>query len=131
MTDIENLVEEFGEDLGGYYVSIYNVESCYGGPEEGGWWYDWYVYVGARYYETEEEARNQVPIIREKIEEGDAERELERIQATANMPEGNSPYLDTEGYIPKGWGDGGKLCVVVEQYPPGKRERDQEAPHYC
>jgi hypothetical protein len=24
------------------YVNVYAVERCYGGPEEGGWWYDWY-----------------------------------------------------------------------------------------
>ena len=22
------------------YVNVYEVECCYGGPEEGGWWYD-------------------------------------------------------------------------------------------
>lgn len=25
---------------GPVYVAIYEVERCYGGPEEGGWWYD-------------------------------------------------------------------------------------------
>lgn len=24
------------------YVSVYRVYRCYGGPEEGGWWYDTY-----------------------------------------------------------------------------------------
>jgi hypothetical protein len=24
------------------YVNVYSIERCYGGPEEGGWWYDWY-----------------------------------------------------------------------------------------
>jgi hypothetical protein len=23
------------------YVNVYEVSRCYGGPEEGGWWYDW------------------------------------------------------------------------------------------
>ncbi len=23
-----------------YYVTVYSVGQCYGGPEEGGWWYD-------------------------------------------------------------------------------------------
>jgi hypothetical protein len=131
MTGIKDLVEKFEEKLDGYYVSVYNIESCYGGPEEGGWWYDWYIYVGAVYYETEEEARKQSSATYEKLKKENAGREGERRQAIANMPEGDSPYLDTEGYIPKGWGDGGKLCVVVEQYPPGKRVEDQEVPHYC
>jgi hypothetical protein len=25
-----------------FYVSQYEVDRCYGGAEEGGWWYDWY-----------------------------------------------------------------------------------------
>jgi hypothetical protein len=24
------------------WVNAYNIERCYGGPEEGGWYYDWY-----------------------------------------------------------------------------------------
>lgn len=24
-----------------FYVSQYTVDRCWGGPEEGGWWYDW------------------------------------------------------------------------------------------
>lgn len=27
------------------YISIYRVSRHYGGPEEGGWWYDWYTHV--------------------------------------------------------------------------------------
>lgn len=26
----------------GLWLSRYTVEQCYGGPEEGGWWYDWW-----------------------------------------------------------------------------------------
>lgn len=28
------------------YVSVYEVSRCYGGPEEGGWWYNWLEYTG-------------------------------------------------------------------------------------
>jgi len=27
------------------FVSVYSVSRHYGGPEEGGWWYDWYQHV--------------------------------------------------------------------------------------
>lgn len=27
------------------YLSLYTVNRCYGGPEEGGWWYDAYVWT--------------------------------------------------------------------------------------
>lgn len=26
-------------------LSLYSVTRCYGGAEEGGWWYDWYEHV--------------------------------------------------------------------------------------
>ena len=29
-----------------FYVSQYVVDRCYGGPEEGGWWYDWDDFAG-------------------------------------------------------------------------------------
>lgn len=28
------------------YVSRYTVDRRFGGPEEGGWWYDWHTYEG-------------------------------------------------------------------------------------
>lgn len=28
-----------------YFISEYKVDRCYGGPEEGGWWYDWNDFV--------------------------------------------------------------------------------------
>ena len=30
------------------YVSAYAVTRNYGGPEEGGWWYDWYEHLETR-----------------------------------------------------------------------------------
>lgn len=39
------------------YVSVYEVTRCYGGPEEGGWWYDWYHYTGKSYTRRLTQAR--------------------------------------------------------------------------
>jgi hypothetical protein len=33
-------VDVIGFDIHRVYVNIYRVDRCYGGPEEGGWWYD-------------------------------------------------------------------------------------------
>lgn len=44
-------------------VSVYNRELCYGGPEEGGWWYDWYS------LETNERVPNNVVDVEQKIQE--------------------------------------------------------------
>ena len=29
-----------------HFVNVYTVEQCYGGPEEGGWWYSYYNFQG-------------------------------------------------------------------------------------
>ena len=39
-----------------YYVSIYLVQNCYGGAEEGGWWYDWYNLEDSYRFADEETA---------------------------------------------------------------------------
>lgn len=31
------------------YLSVYRVHRCYGGAEEGGWWYDAYEFMGASF----------------------------------------------------------------------------------
>jgi hypothetical protein len=131
MVSPQELVSKYGEKLNGYYVSVYQIENLYGGPEEGGWWYDWYTYLGAVYHETEDAAEKAAEKTREQASYTNEQGKQDRANATANMPEGNSPYLDTEGYIPVGWGDGGKLTVRIEQYPPGELAEDQERPHYC
>jgi hypothetical protein len=38
--DDENEETTMAEDLGIVYVNCYLVDRLYGGPEEGGWWYD-------------------------------------------------------------------------------------------
>lgn len=38
------------------FVTMYSVTRCYGGPEEGGWWYDWYEPVKDAHIELPGEA---------------------------------------------------------------------------
>lgn len=52
MTEAEQLVAQFKEErqaLGFYTVAIYLIDRAYGGPEEGGWYYD----CGTPYLEPE------------------------------------------------------------------------------
>jgi hypothetical protein len=37
------------------YVTVYRVTRHYGGPEEGGWWYNWYEPVHTEPYRTMEQ----------------------------------------------------------------------------
>lgn len=111
------------------YVSVYNVESCYGGPEEGGWWYDYYRLLDSFQLTNQEEADKLWTILSGYCNQKNASEETQRRQNTANMPEGNSPWLDTEGYIPIGWGDGGKVRVRKETVRGAWTTT--ERPHYC
>ena len=39
-----------------YYVNVYERDRCYGGPEEGGWYYNTYEIVHTAKFDTESEA---------------------------------------------------------------------------
>lgn len=47
------------------FVSIYQVDRCYGGPEEGGWWYDLWSFQHSDSFCTEEDLRYDIDSIRE------------------------------------------------------------------
>lgn len=47
------------------FVSIYQVDNCYGGPEEGGWWYDHWTHMGSSSYDTVEELKQNIETLRE------------------------------------------------------------------
>lgn len=63
-----NIVRELFDELNGRFedktvVSVYATTRHYGGPEEGGWWYDWYELVETRRVDgpaDEEEARREL-----------------------------------------------------------------------
>jgi hypothetical protein len=57
--DIREAFEKVCEDAKpaqGCYVSLYRVESFYGGAEEGGWWGSDYILVASKWFDTEEQA---------------------------------------------------------------------------
>ena len=111
-----------------YYVSIYLVQNCYGGAEEGAWWYDWYNLEDSYRFADEETAYAKAQEISDLLNQRNEDERQERIENTANMPDGDSPWLDTEGYIPRHWDDGGTRTVVVEK-TKGSRCEDYR-PHY-
>lgn len=111
------------------YVSIYCRERCYGGPEEGGWWYDRISLEGSLYFPTRSAAELYLKEAEKAVKASNEAEAPQRARAMANIPEGPDPYYDTEGYIPLGWGDGGESEVVIEKIS-GSREMNQCRPHY-
>lgn len=117
----------FKQADGGVYLSVYSVERCYGGPEEGGWWYDVRTLEGSEWFATEAEARA-------------VEQELRAAPALATVRhEGAYDALggdDTvsssrpEGYIPTGWSDRTDYHIYVES-SPGRHDNSHEpTPRY-
>jgi len=118
---------ETGEDQNKiFYISIYEVGRAYGGPEEGGWWYDTYEYV-----ETVGRAngREQARQIRNNVEEKLKGKNVETgplwsAKGFENLPEGTE-----DSQIPRGFsGEASELQAVIEERP-GEKET-QERPHY-
>ena len=110
------------------YVSIYVVERCYGGAEEGGWWYDWYSLEDSFGYIDENVAHEKAQEVSDILNQRNEDEHDQRVDNTANMPQGDSPWLDTEGYIPTNWSDGGIRTVVVESEKGSRMETCR--PHY-
>lgn len=101
-----------------FYVSRYEQVQRYGGPQEGGWWY-----TVMRHMETMKRFYHRSDAIKhaEKCRQQESEQNLRLKQAyvkhLADMPEGESPYNDTEGYIPTGYPCDGEIAFVVEKIP--------------
>jgi len=55
------------------YVSAYRVDRAYGGPEEGGWWYNWYELLDAIPVRDKKEAQEWRNKLREMHGEGEGD----------------------------------------------------------
>lgn len=53
------LLDSIRDEMNRTYINTYLINRAYGGPEEGGWWYDVSVPVESVYFETIEQAIQQ------------------------------------------------------------------------
>ena len=51
------------------WVNVYFIERKYGGPEEGGWYYNWYTCVESVECKNEEEVEEMVSKLKDKYED--------------------------------------------------------------
>lgn len=108
MSKLENLLNAETADAP-VYVSAYTVDRCYGGAEEGGWYYDWYTFVSVvATRPTWEEARAFANLL------DDAQREQDR----------------EEGKRERWSVIGSADTVYIVENVPGE-ERSTERPYYC
>lgn len=112
-----------------HFVSVYRKEQRFGGPEEGGWWYDTWMFDGSIRFPSENTAVQFLAVSRAIIEQRNSANAPLRHRALAALPDVATAFHD-EGWIPLGWGDGGILHVIVEARA-GEHDNSNEArPHY-
>lgn len=101
----------------GYYVTLMEAESYYGGPEEGGWWGTNHTIVSYKYFQTEEEAQAAKETIEKLAEEleADSQREYGE-QCLREMDWLEARGLDAD-YLPEPDGPSRYYVVVSEGLP--------------
>jgi|TARA_R110000737_G_C14171915_1_gene411602 hypothetical protein len=108
-----------------HYVNLYEIHSCYGGSEEGGWWYSAGEPVGckARFVDPKK-AQSLAKELREKIQQP-TEYKMGFNSMDGCDPDGNGD----DNYITVGgsWGQS-EIAVLVQSHPP--REFPEERPRY-
>ena len=97
----------FGTTCTECYVSLYRITRHYGGPEEGGWWYDVKRYMGKTMLVDVMEARS----FRDSME---------------YSIKGDQPKHNRFSVL----GDEGDLCWLIEENPGDEDTSRQPKPHY-
>ena len=95
-------------------VGVYNKQQCYGGHEEGGWWYDEYTHVKSAVIPESQPDDSLL-----EVEEPDT-------KATYVCPEGleDEPMHRGESL------EEGELVTRREEFP-GDQDNTNEDHHYC
>lgn len=135
---MRNLIEELAEVIRKHpafeeatpcFVSLYKIEQQYGGPEEGGWWYDVLEHKGSIPFTTRTDAEVFLEAARALVEKKNRAEAPSRAKAMASLPDIETAYHD-EGWIPQGWGDGGEWEVRIEDKSGELDHTNQGRPHY-
>lgn len=111
------------------YVSLYRKEQCYGGPEEGGWWYDVWTLDGSLRFPTRIAAETYLSAAKAVVSARNKKEAPIRHRAMAALPDVETAYHD-EGYIPAGWSDGGEWHVTIEDRQGSLDNSNDGRPHY-
>ena len=126
--DYRNLIRHVAS--GGLFVNAYDVSSNYGGPEEGGWYYDSGEFLEGVPATNEQQAQE----IQQKLEAKYMGQNAER------QPPGTTMLNDPDAVIPEDWEpqsqaddesyvhSEGEIRVLIEEHPG--RDFPTERPYY-
>jgi hypothetical protein len=111
------------------YVSVYEKNVCYGGPEEGGWWHTYYKYLGSVKFHTYEQAQAYVA----KAEEQAHELRMAAMRSFRDCYSVNhqDPMEDIEDDFCRGeMADASDYVVEIEQVPGSMDNSNEAIPHW-
>ena len=110
------------------FVTLYRTDRPYGGPEEGGWWYDHTVAVETIRVPSREVAEQLVAKLRSTAREMTNEARRERQEAEARECDWAEARGIEPGDLPEGPGYS-RFRVHIETLPG--ELTTTERPHYC
>lgn len=118
-----------------YWVNVYKVSRAYGGPEEGGWFYDCGEFQFAVHsFATYDDAAKMADIVRRRINEGGFDRikaSCKKNQSGFGPMDGVNPHTmeGDDNYLFEGgpWGDE-QVKVYVQEHKG--EDFPQERPYY-
>ncbi len=103
----------FMDDKQTYYVSVYEVSRCYGGPEEGGWWYDSFSLVNTQPVGHMQPAKELKKYLTGTlVAENERRGPLSSSKGFEKLPEGGDE-MTPRGYA----GEATVLEVIIEDVP--------------
>ena len=128
--ELENAFREMfptAEAPTAFFVTLYEVKSLYGGPEEGGWWYDWYTPIATKQVSSEFEADT----IRTQIRTRAAQMQRDAAKEWANSMRESCDWAEARGIDPADMDepDGPDNFKVFTEEFPGQY-RTTERPYY-
>ena len=109
-----------------YYVNLYQTTKCYGGPEEGGWYYEEGVYHSCEgAYSNKDEAWAKARRVQPKLKPTSEREHMGYGPHDGAAPEGNGD----DRYLLRGgaWGRG-KFAIKVQEHPG--ENYPQQRPYY-
>lgn len=113
------------------YVSLYEIEKCYGGPEEGGWWFDRWTMLSSKKFFDAEEAQTFCDNLNAEVKASGAnDEELSSSRGMDAYPASNDPMHDhSDAEIPVGFSGLARNQRAVVEETAGEFET-KETPHY-
>jgi len=99
------------------FVSIYSVERCYGGSEEGGWWYSRSTIIGSVPFFSRDDAETYVSKIEKEVEvmqEAENAEFRSRAMAAWDRAEDRGEDLQDDFCSGESW-DADQFSIIIEE----------------